>query len=114
MKESTSGKSSQDKVRLTLPQRRIGFSADALIPGSVSSMMGSIANSETDEEIPDVIASPSFQNFLECDASSDYETDLEEDFPGNSSLRQFIIFFILFTFIMKKKKLLYKALQHCV
>lgn len=114
MKESTSGKSSQDKVRLTLPRRRIGFSADALIPGSVSSMMGSIANSETDEEIPDVIASPSFQNFLECDASSDYETDLEEDFPGNSSLRQFKIFFILFTFIMKKKKLLYKALKHCV
>jgi len=80
LKESTSGKSSQDEVRLTLPQRRIGFSADAFIPGSVSSMMGSIVDSETDEKIPDVIAS-SFQNFLECDASSDYETDLEEDFP---------------------------------
>ena len=86
LKESTSGKSSQDKVRLTLPQRRIGFSADAFIPGSVSSMMGSIVDSDTVEKIPDVIAS-SFQNFLECDASSDYETDLEEDFPGNNSLR---------------------------
>lgn len=80
LKESTSGKSSQDKVRLALPQRRIGFSADAFIPGSVSSMMGSIVDSDTVEKIPDVIAS-SFQNFLECDASSDYETDLEEDFP---------------------------------
>lgn len=86
MKEATSVKGS--KVRLTLRQRRIGFSADAVIPGSVSSMMGSIADSETDEEVSNVIASPSFQNFLECDESSDYETDLEEDFPGNNSLRQ--------------------------
>lgn len=73
-------KSSQDRVRQTIPRRRTGFNAGALIPGSVSTMV-SVTDSAADEEKPNTIASPSFQNLLECDASSDYETDLEEDFP---------------------------------
>ena len=68
-------------MRQTIPRRRTGFNAGALIPGSVSTMV-SVTDSAADEAKPNTIASPSFQNLLECDASSDYETDLEEDFPG--------------------------------
>ena len=74
-------KSSQDKGRVTLPRRRTGFNAGALIPGSVSTM---VSLPETNEErTSKALASSSFQDLLDCDASSDYETDLEEDFPGN-------------------------------
>lgn len=73
-------KSSPDKERATLPRRRTGFNAGALIPGSVSTM---VTLSESDEDrTSKTIASSSFQNLLDNDASSDYETDLEEDFPG--------------------------------
>lgn len=72
--------SSQNKARTTLPRRRTGFNAGALVPGSVSTMV-SLPDS-VDEQNSRTITSPSFQNVLDCDASSDYETDLEEDFPG--------------------------------
>lgn len=75
----TPTKSSQEKGRTTLPRRRTGFNAGALIPGSVSTMV-SFPESDDDRSSRS-IASPSFQNLLDCDASSDYETDLEEDFP---------------------------------
>ena len=71
---------SQDKGRSALPRRRTGFNAGALIPGSVSTMV-SIPESD-DGRSSRSIASPSFQNLLDHDESSDYETDLEEDFPG--------------------------------
>jgi len=72
-------KSSPDKERATLPWRRTGFNAGALIPGSVSTM---VTLSESDEDrTSKTIASSSFQNLFDNDASSDYETDLEEDFP---------------------------------
>ena len=70
----------QDKGRSALPRRRTGFNAGALIPGSVSTMV-SIPESD-DGRSSRSIASPSFQNLLDHDESSDYETDLEEDFPG--------------------------------
>ncbi|CAH3144633.1 unnamed protein product [Porites evermanni] len=70
---------SQDKGRSALPRRRTGFNAGALIPGSVSTMV-SIPESD-DGRSSRSIASPSFQNLLDHDESSDYETDLEEDFP---------------------------------
>lgn len=39
---------------------------------------------ETDENQNTAsLASPSFQDILNHDASSEYDTDLEEDFPGN-------------------------------
>ena len=71
---------SQDKGRSALPRRRTGFNAGALIPGSISTMV-SIPESD-DGYSSRSIASPSFQNLLDHDESSDYETDLEEDFPG--------------------------------
>lgn len=71
---------SKDKGRSALPRRRTGFNAGALIPGSVSTMV-SIPESD-DSRSSRSIASPSFQNLLDHDESSDYETDLEEDFPG--------------------------------
>lgn len=72
--------SSQNKARATLLRRRTGFNAGALVPGSVSTMV-SLPDS-VDEQNSRTITSPSFQNVLDCDASSDYETDLEEDFPA--------------------------------
>ena len=64
-----------------LPRRRTGFNAGALIPGSVSTM---VSLPETDENQNTAsLASPSFQDILDHDASSEYDTDLEEDFPGN-------------------------------
>ena len=71
---------SQEKGRSALPRRRTGFNAGALIPGSVSTMV-SIPESD-DGRSSRSITSPSFQNLLDHDESSDYETDLEEDFPG--------------------------------
>ena len=71
---------SKDKGRSALPRRSTGFNAGALIPGSVSTMV-SIPESD-DSHSSRSIASPSFQNLLDHDESSDYETDLEEDFPG--------------------------------
>lgn len=75
-------KSSVDRGRATLPRRRTGFNAGALIPGSVSTMV-SLPESDEDKT-GTTLASPSFQSVLEGDASSEYETDLEEEFPGSS------------------------------
>ncbi|KAL9955514.1 hypothetical protein ACROYT_G036848 [Oculina patagonica] len=72
-------KNSLDRGRLTLPRRRTGFNAGALIPGSVSTMV-SLPESDEDKTMTP-LASPSFQSMLDSDASSDYETDLEEEFP---------------------------------
>ena len=74
-------KSSVDRERSTLPRRRTGFNAGALIPGSVSTMV-SLPESDEDQTVT-TLASPSFQSILDSDRSSEYETDLEEDFPGN-------------------------------
>lgn len=74
-------KSSVDRERSTLPRRRTGFNAGALIPGSVSTMV-SLPESDEDQTVTK-LASPSFQSILDSDRSSEYETDLEEDFPGN-------------------------------
>ena len=74
-------KSSVDTERSTLPRRRTGFNAGALIPGSVSTMV-SLPESDEDQTVT-TFASPSFQSILDSDRSSEYETDLEEDFPGN-------------------------------
>lgn len=71
--------SSVDRERSTLPHRRTGFNAGALIPGSVSTMV-SLPESDEDQTVT-TLASPSFQSMLDGDASSEYETDLEEDFP---------------------------------
>ena len=79
----TRTKSSSDRGRSTLPRRRTGFNAGALIPGSVSTMV-SLPESDEDQTLT-AIASPSFQSMLDSDASSEYETDLEEDFPGKSA-----------------------------
>ena len=73
-------KSSVDRGRSTLPRRRTGFNAGALIPGSVSTIV-SLPESDDDQTVP-TLASPSFQSILDGDTSSEYETDLEEDFPG--------------------------------
>ena len=75
--------SSADKGRSALPRRRTGFNAGALIPGSVSTMV-SLPESDEDQTLT-AIASPSFQSMLDSDGSSEYETDLEEDFPGKSA-----------------------------
>lgn len=72
-------KHSVDKERSTLPRRRTGFNAGSLIPGSVSTMV-SLPESDEDQNVT-TLASPSFQSMLDSDASSEYETDLEEDFP---------------------------------
>ena len=64
----------------TLPRRRTGFNAGALVPGSVSTMV-SLPESDEDQTFS-TLTSPSFQDILDCDTSSEYETDLEEDFPG--------------------------------
>jgi len=69
-----------DRGRSTLPRRRTGFNAGALIPGSVSTIV-SLPESDDDQTVP-TLASPSFQSILDGDTSSEYETDLEEDFPG--------------------------------
>ena len=47
--------------------------------------MVSIPESDDDRKLRS-IASPSFQNLLDCEESSDYETDLEEDFPGTMTV----------------------------
>ncbi|RMX46112.1 hypothetical protein pdam_00009358 [Pocillopora damicornis] len=74
----TWARSSLDRERV-LPRRRTGFNAGALIPGSVSTM---VSLPETDENQNTAsLASPSFQDILDHDASSEYDTDLEEDFP---------------------------------
>lgn len=80
-------KSSVDKERSTLPRRRTGFNAGSLIPGSVSTMV-SLPESDEDQNVT-TLASPSFQSMLDSDASSEYETDLEEDFPGKMKLFTF-------------------------
>ena len=75
-------KSSVHRERSTLPRRRTGFNAGALIPGSVSTMV-SLPELDENQNVT-TLASPSFQSMLESDASSEYETDLEEDFPGKT------------------------------
>ena len=75
-------KSPVDRERSTLPRRRTGFSAGALIPGSVSTIV-SHPESDEDQNVT-TLASPSFQSMLDGDTSSEYETDLEEDFPGKT------------------------------
>lgn len=75
-------KRSVDKERSTLPRRRTGFNAGSLIPGSVSTMV-SLPESDENQNVT-TLASPSFQSMLDSDASSEYETDLEEDFPGKT------------------------------
>ena len=83
-------KTSVDRERSTLPRRRTGFNADALIPGSVSTMV-SLPESDEDHNVT-TLASPSFQSILDSDTSSDYETDLEEDFPGKTEYIWIYIF----------------------
>lgn len=87
--------SSVDRERSTLPRRRTGFNAGALIPGSVSTMV-SLPESDEDQTVT-TLASPSFQSMLDGDASSEYETDLEEDFPGKSEYmdKHFVVCFPL-------------------
>ena len=90
-------KSSVDRERSTLPRRRTGFNAGALIPGSVSTMV-SLPESDENQNVT-TLASPSFQSMLESDASSEYETDLEEDFPGETDLHFAVSsFFVIICF----------------
>ena len=86
-------KSSVDRERATLPRRRTGFNAGALIPGSVSTMV-SLPEPDEDQNVT-TLASPSFQSVLDSDASSEYETDLEEDFPGKTESIYYMDFRVL-------------------
>ena len=43
--------------------------------------MVSLPESDENQNLT-ALKSPSFQDMLDCDASSEYDTDLEEDFPG--------------------------------
>ena len=47
--------------------------------------MVSLPESDDDQTVT-TLASPSFQSMLDGDASSEYETDLEEEFPGGYSV----------------------------
>ena len=95
-------KSSVGRERSTLPRRRTGFNAGALIPGSVSTMV-SLPESDDDQTVT-TLASPSFQSILDGDTctSSEYETDLEEDFPGKSECMD--IYFVVSSFSNPKTK----------
>jgi len=61
----------------------------SLIPGSLSTMISVDESQEHDDDDDDdgsneikTPASPCFTDVLSSDGSSEYDTDLEEDFPG--------------------------------
>jgi len=45
--------------------------------------MVSLPESDEDQTVTTLASPASFQSILDSDRSSEYETDLEEDFPGN-------------------------------
>ncbi|XP_031572128.1 leucine-rich repeat-containing protein 74A-like [Actinia tenebrosa] len=68
--------------------KKASFKPMSLVPGSVSTMVA-LQESEEDEEISENVSdgeiktpkAPCFADVLISEASSDYDTDLEEDFP---------------------------------
>lgn len=68
-----------------LPRRKTGFQASSLVPGSVSTIV-TFAESDEEQSVGDVErshATPlSFTDVFDSDVSSEYDTDLEEEFPG--------------------------------
>ena len=81
MKADTWVKRTKERSMRTLPRRRTGFESGALIPGSVSTMVIVLESDEDHKSATDV--APTFQHVLDSDASSEFDTDLEEEFPGN-------------------------------
>ena len=67
-------------------RRKTGFQASSLVPGSVSTMVtfDPSDGEQSSEEVEKTQGCDDFTGIISSDASSDYDTELEEDFPGQS------------------------------